>query len=304
MPETGTSQLVHVLNSHANVTGFLPLADCAGVPFSFQNQGTPEATQSGLYSYFENLQEQPNEMTISKCYGIPDIILRYRYVEDLKPNGNFIYLFRDPADWMWAIFNRFVDLKLDVTTATNDATTTTTEYRTPELFHEMVQSMDRTHVGLQLLERRNETVTRPRLLLEAFGKDKVLFGRKEDLHPDQVGKEGGILSKLAAMMGIDNKFDEKIMNQGHNCADNIGHENECDFSTSGEYAITGGRGMLPETRRFIYILFHKECKFRISFSSFSVCCCCCVPGVRIVSHGCFSLFSTSNRSNLEDRIRH
>jgi hypothetical protein len=136
------------------------------------------------------------------------------------------------------------------------------EYRSPELFHELVASGTKTKWGVYSHEYYHTfTIRSPRKLLAMFGRDHVLFLRNEDMLPDVVDKEFGVLDQLSNFTGLDrSEFDPRSYSSIMNCNDKKGMDSVCGQTRSASYVSTGGREMLPETRTLIYMHFWEECK--------------------------------------------
>jgi hypothetical protein len=105
------------------------------------------------------------------------------------------------------------------------------------------------------------TIRSPRKLVGLFGRDNVLFLRNEDMLPEVVDKQGGVLDQLSNFTGLDrSQFDPTTYSVVTNCNDNKGMKSVCKQTRSSSYALSGGREMLPETRQLIYMYFWEECK--------------------------------------------
>jgi hypothetical protein len=173
-----------------------------------------------------------------------------------------LFLFRDPAEWLWARWNFWWDNSLDAGTPNPTYWAEEGEqYRSPELFHEIIASATKTTSGTFLLDHRTDTVMQPRLMVEAFGRENVFFGRNEDMLPDLVDKKGGFLDKLSSFTGLGRGgFPSSSFKSIHNCDGNKGNSADCGTQKTSSYAIAGHRAMLPETRQLIYLHFQEECK--------------------------------------------
>ena len=192
-----------------------------------------------------------------------DIELSWFYLRPMKPKKYFLLL-RDPAEWLWASFNFWQDGAVDVGDYKGHGpwVNASINYRSPELFHELIASGNRTKGGSRLnTEYREWTIHYPRRLRAMVGEENSIFLRNEDMLPSVVAQEGGFLDRVAAFTGLDRAgFDVSTYSHVTNCNDNKGPEAKCSDARSGGYSVTGGRSMLPETRRLIYLQFWEECK--------------------------------------------
>ena len=143
-------------------------------------------------------------------------------------------------------------------------TNTDNNYRSPELFHEMfaggperLKSFASRFVLFRLL-----SVEGIHQLWYALGKENVLLLKSEDMKPHVVNTTGGFLDKLSDFTGLDRSLYSDRIFQYSNCGNSKGAGSVCgnDTGALGAYDIAGSRGMLPETREFIYLYFWEECK--------------------------------------------
>jgi hypothetical protein len=180
-----------------------------------------------------------------------------------NPQRKNVVLLRDPADWLWAVWNFWVDRGLDTKLDTPGSwATRKSHYRSPELFHELVLSAHKTKGGDRLITRlRRQTVTNPRRLVALVGRENVLFLRNEDMLPAVVENQGGLLDRLSSFSGLNRTlFRNDGLRTIHNCNDGKGEKSKCGNSTSSAYEIAGHREMLDSTRSLIYLHFRQECQ--------------------------------------------
>ena len=205
------------------------------------------AIQRHLAEYHrEHHEKHRNEtrLTINGCLNAVDHDVHYRYVQPDKPI-KFIVSLRDPADYLWSVYNYFYLEGFDVeyfrATYGHPA-----KHRTPSLFHEIVAAGNATKLGTSFLERRRvKTVLLPRRLIKMVGRENVVFVKNEDMHPSEVNREGGILDQLSEKLGISREgFGEAALSESSN---------------TGGYQAQH-RVMYPETRQLIYLQFLEECK--------------------------------------------
>jgi len=270
-PKAGTSHLYKILSNRVDTKPFHPTNKefC-----SHASQGkSKQEIEEKLFHWHQKIYETNNSniqvnktnnaklVTINGCISIDDAIIRHQY---LKPtNQKFIVLFRDPADWMWATWNFWTDRNIDQELGLPGMwTNPKTNYRSPELFHEiflagptkLVQFSNR--LGpFQRLSRKG--VQR---LQRVVGEENVLTMKSEDMKPDVVNKTGGFLDKLSNFTGLDRSLYGDDISRISNCNSKKGAGKSCGNTASSAYKITGGREMLPETRELIYIYFWEECK--------------------------------------------
>ena len=288
LPKAGTSHFYKILSTHKQATVFDPktkeqcvrrLRDDAPL---FQNWDQQEPNTSDQVSQRQNIVQQglhsfhlahhrrrqsksanDKRLTVNGCIYYEDVELSWYYLRP-PPSKKYFFLFRDPADWLWASFNFWQDSALDPGDFEGRGfwVNEKDHYRSPELFHEFVASGDKTTMGRHLLEVRKWTVEYPRRLKHMVGEPSSLFLRNEDLLPSNVNAKGGVLDQVSAFTGLDrNGFNANITGHLTNCNAHKGSKAACqDSQHSGAYAITGHRDMLPETRRLIYLQFWEECK--------------------------------------------
>jgi hypothetical protein len=225
--------------------------------------------QYQLYLYYERLLsgeispsgvlvlDPSKRKTVNACYWINDIEISYQY---LRPQGKkSIFLFRDPADWLWSAFNfwRMTDIDPKEFGWTKQGE----EYRSPELFHELVASGKQSKWGLYSHEYYHMfTIRSPRKLVALFGRENVLFLRNEDLLPllpAVVDKEGGVLDQISDFTGLDrSEFDPTTYSVVTNCNDSV-----CNKTRSSSYALSGGREMFPRLGHSYICTFGKSVKY-------------------------------------------
>jgi hypothetical protein len=218
--------------------------------------------QRQLYKYYDTFFsgdiDKSVKMSVNACYWINDIEITWHY---LRPQAKkSIFLFRDPAEWLWSAFNFW--RMADIDPKEYGWVDAGVQYRTPELFHELVASGNKTKWGLYSREFYHTfTIQSPRKLLALFGRENVLFLRNEKMLPDVIGKEFGVLDQLSNFTGLDrSQFDPKYYLSVTNCNDKKGMSSVCGQTRSVAYVGAGGREMLPETRTLIYLHFWEECK--------------------------------------------
>jgi hypothetical protein len=166
----------------------------------------------------------------------------------------FLQLFR-----LWSAFNFWRIQEID---PEEYGWTESEEYRSPEFFHELVASGAKTKWGVYQHDYYQRfTISSPRKLIGLYGRENVLFVRNEDMLPEVVDKQGGVLDQISNFTGLDrSQYDPSTYSVVTNCNDNKGMKSVCGKTRSSSYALSGGREMLPETRTLIYMRFWEECK--------------------------------------------
>ena len=86
------------------------------------------------------IQIGKQQITVASTLVVDDAVLRYRYLQTKKP-ARFFILTRDPADWLWAAWNFWLDSELDLKPAEfadRGWASQKLQYLSPELFHELL----------------------------------------------------------------------------------------------------------------------------------------------------------------------
>jgi hypothetical protein len=254
--------LVHILNSHPLTDG--PVGDCSGIdfpgyPYNPVSNDVKEEVQAHLYDWFNAQPPHPkNRYEVSKCGSVDDLIFRARYVEPTNA-PKFFMLFRDPADWVWAVWNFWTDHSLDAHEVATTSWAGGNQYRSPELFHELVVAGDQIQASIQ--KYRDQTIVDPRKLVAAFGRKQVFFAKSEDMKPEVMGAHNDLLERLQPFINLVG-FDGEHLKSIHNCQESRGLDGTCEETEKkwGAYQVDGNRNMLPETRKFLYLQFQQECE--------------------------------------------
>ena len=275
----GTSQLTHIISSHPQVRKFGKLHTelVFKHDFLFDTTVTSDEEQlefqQKLYKFHQNLYKEQRKLmkdtttknaptTVASTLVVDDTVLRWRYLQP-KKRPLFFIVTRDPADWLWAAWNFWLDTELDSKPSqwpVRGWATPELQYRSPELFHELLLGADRVKSYSWFHRLRDAAVTSPRRFIAEFGKENIFFARNEDMLPVNVDRKGGLLDRLSSFTGLDREgFRASVAKQIHNCNDVKGNANVCN-QTSSSYSIAGGRSMLPESRRLVYLFFAAECK--------------------------------------------
>jgi Sulfotransferase domain len=277
-PKAGTSQLFKLLTSHPQAEpAFKRKEYCIDhghfldytVPQQFNNPNALRALRKSLFRYHDYMLRKRSESPSSSIQFV-NACLQPREVEyhlsytPMPDTAKFLLLFRDPADWLWASWNFWIDKNLDDRPAVDhDWATVGIHYRSPELFHELILSEESTKSAAKRFRAmREQTVHVPRRLIHLLGKDRLLLLKSEDMKATN-GRLTQFLADLAKFTGLSvSDFNATIAHGQTNCNAQKGYQNVCTgVGNSGAgYPITHYRPMLEETRKLIYIQFWEECK--------------------------------------------
>jgi hypothetical protein len=296
MPKAGTSHLYKLLTSHRRTTGLHPNVKEFCLPHSrLKQQGktmlhrdwdepdygqlktstAQKNVQAMMRNFhrdaytkiFKNRHLPPGTLTVNACLQWADLEYNWFYLG--KPEGKkFIILLRDPVDWSWAAWNFWTQDSLDRIRETNETmnkppsrwTVVGEQYRSPELFHELVSSGLKTWNGARIIKQRQTSITWIRKLIDLVGRENVLLLRNEDMTPDRVNLPGGLLDQVAAFTGLNPyHFSPKTVQAVTNCNNQKGALNHCE-KKSNVYEIAESRTLLPETRPLLYLQYWEECK--------------------------------------------
>jgi hypothetical protein len=298
-PKTGTSHLYKILASHTRAVPIFKRKEFCMDHGHFMDyvggrpqQITPAALtdlQKKLWRYHRNVHVKRQNATltaaavstkkvvsINACLQPSEVEYHAAYVP-LPQDAKFIFMFRDPADWLWASWNFWIDKAMDLPRPLpqqHDWASPGVHYRSPELFHELILSQGKLKsAGNRFQTMREMTVLDPRRIMYLVGKQNVLFLKNEDLQPHRIQKEveggsGGFLHKLAEFTGLEeSQFNDTVLVSRSNCNNQKGYEETCNdttiasssSTTGAAYEITHRRGMLDRTRHLIYLQFHEEC---------------------------------------------
>jgi hypothetical protein len=204
-------------------------------------------------------------LTVNGCVNWHDLWLHLHYAKPV--HKKYVIVLRNPADWLWATWNFWIDASLDSHLDGNEKQWASADkhYRSPELFHELILSDIQTNSGANMLiGLKQGTVVYGRRLVSLVGRENVLFLRNEDLLPGNIDLAGGVLDQISDFTHLDRtQFQEnKDLHSFTNCNNKKGLTNVCDgnMAMRGSYEISGNRTMLKATRKFIYLKFWEECK--------------------------------------------
>lgn len=286
LPKAGTSHLYHLLTTHKDLRQFMSTKEACFEKLHVKLRDMNKSTGGGLaynvtkwanMTYDERLRDtlkranspklgwppqEPGRQTVNGCLH-PESVLKQRdYVK--RADAKYILLLRDPADWLWSAYNFWRRPAHEDVNRKGwaDWASAPKQYRSPELFHEYMLSGGRTWAARDLLTlyRDNTAAWTPQLMWDVIGPQNLLVLKSEDFAPDVV-LEKGVLDRLATFLHISpTGFDPNITHSIGNCNNVKGTDTVCE-KASNAYKITGGRGMLEETRDLVYLQFAEECKY-------------------------------------------
>jgi Sulfotransferase domain len=288
LPKAGSTFLYKLLESHPSVTAFgkskedyqprhddisSEMWDVSSLRNESKNNGTAMQynIQRKLYNLHGNLHQDqskrkipPDVQIVSGCMNSLLFEANMRYLQPIPRNKKYFVLFRDPADWMWAGYNYWKKAYLDSTLNRTKGSYTQPEvnYRSPEHFHELIASGERTVGGQGLLLFRSRSSSDPMRLRSMVNDSQILFLRNEDLLPSAINQPGGALDQISAFTSLPKTgFSDEFTTQIFNCNKKKGvTASSCGSEHTDAYEVAGNRTMLPQTRRLIYLLFWEECK--------------------------------------------
>lgn len=226
------------------------------------NDGNDDASVNGpWYSDWKNLNQNTTQghKTVNKCLDSHKFFWQRQY---LNAGTKIIVLLRDPADWLWAVWNFWIRPQHEdrLPAYRSNWASSPNQYRSPELFHELMLSADQFWPSHTLLEASRTPVEQNlRILAETVNPSDVLVLKTEDMYPENIDSSG-FLEKLAKFLDVSQDgFDASILHSYVNCGDNKGTSTECETASSA-YAIAGNRPMLEKTRELVYLHFAEDCK--------------------------------------------
>lgn len=283
-PKAGTSQLYKLLVSHSQTDSVFKRKEFCMDHNHFLDYTLPQHADDDnalrdlrkkLFQYHKQIlkrrtivakDQSPRPFLVNACLQPQEVEYHMAYTP-MPEASKFFLLFRDPADWLWASWNFWVDKNLDHRPPIDhDWASVGVHYRSPELFHELILSREATKSAAKRFRTmREQTVHVPRRLLHLLGKESLLFLKSEDMKASH-GRLPQFLKELSDFTGLAvSQFDSNVAHGQTNCNAQKGYKNLCNATISAEshssgYEITRHRPMLEETRQLIYIQFYEECK--------------------------------------------
>jgi hypothetical protein len=282
MAKAGTSQLYQILSQHPGAVPLDPVEKEVCMlgamhtlwelqPFSTEMTAVKAQVQANLFQWHSGLaamraakahnNNNNTRKIVNGCVNWHDLWLHLHYA---KPVGKkYFIVLRDPADWLWATWNFWIDQSLDAALDGNEKQWASADqhYRSPELFHELILSDIQTNSAANMLiGLKQGTAVYGRRLVSLVGRENVLFLRNEDLLPDNIDKSH-VLDRISEFTGLDRNQFQQGLHSFTNCNNQKGLTNVCgNMARRGSYEISGNRTMLEATRKFIYLKFWEECK--------------------------------------------
>jgi len=279
LPKAGTSYVYRLLVSNDAV-----------LPSWRQKEHCPRGRNTsdpqGLDAYFNEIRHhlQVTQSSAQKLHvnGCPDhdlnMAVRRCVGPYLSSQPKYIICLREPADYLWAVYNFWSD-EYDAPwtrSATNPTWTSKSSYRTPEMFHELVLAGNRT-VATPHLKVFEDMVAHwlmdIRQWRKLVGAGNVLVLKLEDLSLPKTRQT------LASFLHIPNAFAmpaSTIVNAGTTIADRGDTSvvpTDTVRKTSGLYEVSGFKPMLPRTRSLIHRMNHKGCCMLLKKEAVDLGCC-------------------------------
>jgi hypothetical protein len=303
LQKAGSSQLYNILTSHSDMFKFHSEKEFSfGIPhlsmdvselLLLSQEGDPDVTRRNQVSFiqsyfhgrfiskgFEALTKTSTtsttfppskKLSVNACLDTITSMMMRQYL-DRTTNSKVIFMVRDPADWLWSSYNfmtfpKHIDL---LSTNMNSRATAPEQYRSPELFHEMLLAgSDRFGPTAELIGVLRDRINNlfSRVIAAAAAADKennniasnILVVKTEDMKPDRI-QSSGFIAKLADFLGVSiDGFDASVLQSFSNCGNSHGTHDRCS-KASAAYAVAGNRSMLEQSRDLIYLYFAEECK--------------------------------------------
>jgi hypothetical protein len=283
-PKAGTSQLYKILTSHPDCEPFNKRTKeyCMDQQQLLDYDTPNDQLFATLHQFHKQTMNQTSKArrktTINGCLNYNEIFFYTLYVKDLFHSTEklrsiwdkkrFIMIFRDPADILYSYFNFWVIDGFDnhrINQKKGSWALAKLDYRSPELFHEIILSGNRTAIGLKWLRAMRLFYDLGTSVIEMVGRERVIFLKNEDMLPGVVDLKGGLVDQLSKLTNLAReKFPQQVLNSKTNCnnaENNRGPKRTCNVTSNSEgYAVNGNRPMIPETRQLIYVIMSKECQ--------------------------------------------
>jgi hypothetical protein len=287
--KAGTSQLYQILTHHPDLQAFHPRKEFCMDPSRMLNYSEPnEKLFSSLYSFHDfmnsNISKQVSskkKLTVNACLNSKENILHYMYIQKYYLNASsylghkkFIIMVRDPADLLFSHFNFFPIPSFDIIgeRPIESWSYELLDYRSPELFHELIVSGNKSLPGRALMVNLRGLFYLPFTWIHLAGRENLLVIKNEDMFPDVIDNRGGLLDQLSNFLGINrNSFDSAVVKSRTNCNDgnrtSKGMDSKCTYdikesdqrASSLSYPISGHRAILPGTRELVYTIASEAC---------------------------------------------
>ena len=259
MPKAGTSQMYQLISNHRDAKA-VRKEWCPNVEdlprFARELNGR-------IWRYMlKDLGDAPRPTTLSACID-PSLALQYlKWVKEtgapMETTPKFIYLMRDPADWLWARFN-FWTTGGDVEMHPPRYWTLKDNHRSPEYFQELLGAEGNIHGSFNVtrgyLEEQYKLGVLEQLMEEA-GRENVMVINNEDLDKS----DDAFMERLSTFTGLSiDGFPENVRHGRTNSGSTLHHRGFNQVrrhppppTAPGVYQISGFRPLLPKSRAFIY----------------------------------------------------
>ena len=254
IPKAGTSQMYQLLKNHEDTV-------------ALRKEWCPN--DGDLLKYSKDISDAILELragskgdvkSVSACINTKMSLEYFRWVKEhgmpLQNTPKFIFLMRDPADWLWARFN-FWTTNADVFHNLPTRWTTEQSYRSPEYFQITMEAEGRLVGSINLTQtffQEQYKLDALEQLMEAAGRENVMVINSGDLEePD-----GAFIERFTKFTGLSvDGFNETVLHGRTNSGSSLntrGMSNimETPQVAAGVYEISGYRPMLPKSRAFIY----------------------------------------------------
>jgi len=285
LAKAGTSQLYQILTHHPEMQAFHDNKEFCMDNKRMLNYSLPnEQLYASLYSFHDFMNNNMSRSistkknrTINACLNLKETLLHYMYIQKYYYNASsyldhkkIIIIIRDPADLLFSIFNFFSIPEMDVIGDRTEKTwsSESLDYRSPELFHEFILSGNKSVSGRRLLFDLRQWIVTSLTWMYLAGRENVLVIKNEDMVPEEVTRQGGLLDQLSNFLHVDrDSFDPQIFKSKTNCNDgnmsSRGADRKCMSNAknkSSSLITYRNRTMLPKTRHIIYVLVSEGCK--------------------------------------------
>ncbi|KAG7371314.1 sulfotransferase family protein [Nitzschia inconspicua] len=299
LQKAGTSHLYKILTSHENMTGFHPKIkefhfgiphlwmDISNLLLEPQQRNGRNITKSEQMATIQQFffrstnatahiplsaeldskhANSKHLMTVNGFLDTVTVMMMRQYLQKTHDiNNKVILILRDPADWLWASYNFWTHSKHHdlLKAARADWAESPRQYRSPELFHEMLLAgSDRFGPTAELIGKFRDRISNlfTRVIAAACrdSPSQVLVIKAEDMTPDRINTSQ-LMQRLADFLGVSlDGFDSSILNSFSNCGNKRGVDAKCSKASSA-YAVAGNRSMMEESRDLVYLYFAEEC---------------------------------------------
>ena len=176
-PKAGTSHLYRIIASHPEVEHFGPVKE-----FCMPKNASLEV----MFNFCKRVAGDRRKKTVNGCFRQAEVSRWWLYLR--QPRTKVIFIFRDPAAWLWAAFNFWFIQDFDAPASPQPNWAGSNQYRASELFHEGIVSGSRTSLGLFLNEFRYQSVVNPRQWIAMLGRI-ACFLSKVKTCPQQIPRD-------------------------------------------------------------------------------------------------------------------